>query len=237
MGSWKKSMKRSEINQIIDETIEFAKQRGLYLPPFAFWNNDQWQQADSSYQEIVDNMLGWDVTDFNEGNYFNRGLATFTFRNGNFNDRQKYPKPYCEKLLTVEDGQELPFHFHWYKEEDIINRGGGTLELTLFNSTPDEGFDEKTPVTVVTDGHRISVPAGTTLELKPGESITLTQKIYHRWRGKKGTGKIMLFEVSSTNDDNTDNRFYEDLPRIPSVEEDEKPIHLIFADYQRIDLK
>ncbi|RRG11106.1 MAG: D-lyxose/D-mannose family sugar isomerase [Lactobacillus sp.] len=230
-------MKRSKINEIIDDTIIFAKERGLYLPPFAYWNMDNWDSADSSYQEIIDNMLGWDVTDFNEGHYSKRGLTTFTFRNGNFNNKEKYPKPYCEKLLIVEDGQELPFHFHWYKEEDIINRGGGTLELTLYNSTPDEEFDTDSEVTVVMDGHHITVPAGTTLELLPGESITLTQKIYHRWRGQKGTGKIMLFEVSSTNDDNTDNRFYEKLPRIPSIDEDTAATHLIFDDYKKLHLK
>lgn len=227
-------MRRSEINQIIDNTIEFAKDRGLFLPPFAYFKQDDWKKIDSSYDEILDNMLGWDVTDFNEGQYFKRGLATFTFRNGNFNDTKKYPKPYCEKLLTVEDGQELPFHFHWFKEEDIINRGGGVLELTLYNADANEGFDKESPVTVVTDGHKITVDAGTTMELHPGQSITLTQKIYHRWRGKKGTGKIMLFEVSSTNDDNTDNRFFEDLPRIPSIDEDVAPEHLIFADYGKL---
>lgn len=227
-------MKRSKINQIINNTIEFAADRGLVLPPFAYWNYTDWQKAGSSYDEILDNMLGWDVTDFNEDNYYQRGLTTFTFRNGNFNDTQKYPKPYCEKLLTVEDGQELPFHFHWYKEEDIINRGGGVLELTLYNATADEKLDGDSPVTVVMDGHKITVDAGTTLELAPGQSITLTQRIYHRWRGKKGTGKIMLFEVSSTNDDNTDNRFYEKLPRIPSIDEDVAPDHLIFADYQKL---
>ncbi|WP_137597598.1 D-lyxose/D-mannose family sugar isomerase [Paucilactobacillus kaifaensis] len=227
-------MKRSEINQIIDKTIEFADDRGLFLPPFAYWNQADWQKIDSSYDEILDNMLGWDVTDFNEDNYYQRGLATFTFRNGNFNDKEKYPKPYCEKLLTVEDGQELPFHFHWYKEEDIINRGGGVLELTLYKATADEELDTKSPVTVVMDGHRVSVAAGATVELQPGQSITLTQRIYHRWRGKKGTGKIMLFEVSSTNDDNTDNRFFENLPRIPLIEEDVVPEHLIFADYEKL---
>lgn len=227
-------MKRSEINAILDNTIEFAKNNGLPLPKFAYWSKEDWQKADDSYDELKDNMLGWDVTDFGEGNYMKRGLATFTFRNGNFNNKEKYPKPYCEKLLTVEDGQELPFHFHWYKEEDIINRGGGILETTLYNSTKDDEFDKEKPVTVVMDGHKVTVPAGTTVELAPGESITLTQRIYHRWRGKKGTGKIMLFEVSTTNDDNTDNRFYEDLPRIPSIEEDEKIKHLIFDDYKNL---
>ena len=32
--------------------------------------------------------------------------------------------------------QVTPFHFHWNKMEDIINRGGGNLLIQLYNSTP-----------------------------------------------------------------------------------------------------
>lgn len=37
-------MRRSEINQIIDNTIEFAKDRGLFLPPFAYFKQDDWKK-------------------------------------------------------------------------------------------------------------------------------------------------------------------------------------------------
>ena len=77
---------------------------------------------------------------------FWRGLqesrtAIFTFRNGNFYAKDKYPKPYCEKLDYVMDGQVLPFHYHWSKREDIINRGGGDLAITLYNSSPEDFAD------------------------------------------------------------------------------------------------
>ncbi len=42
----------------------------------------------------------------------------------------------------------------------------------------------------------------------------------------------MLFEVSSTNDDTVDNRFYSASSRIPEIEEDEAPEYLIFNDYK-----
>lgn len=71
------------------------------------------------------------------------GLTVFVFRNGNFNNKEKYPKPYCEKLLYVRDGQILPFHFHWSKTEDIINRGGGDLEITLYQSDENEDLPIK----------------------------------------------------------------------------------------------
>lgn len=230
-------MKRSEIDKIIDETIRFAKEHQIYLPKFAFWSLVDWNKADKSYEEIMDNMLGWDVTDFGRNDFSRYGLVAFTFRNGNFSRKKKYPKPYCEKLLTLEDGQELPFHFHKIKLEDTINRGGGNLQITVYNSTPNEEIDYKSEVSLTRDGHRITVPAGTTVTLTPGESVTMTQRIYHRWRVEPGTGKVLTWEVSSTNDDNIDNRFLEDVPRLPQVDEDEPIRHVLFADYTHLILE
>lgn len=229
-------MKRSLINKKIKETIEFCNDNGLKLPPFAYWTVDDWKKADESYEEIVENMLGWDATDFAKGDFEKYGLVTFTFRNGNFNKKEKYSKTYCEKLLIVEDGQELPYHFHWKKMEDIINRGGGNLILTLYNSTENGEFSD-TDVEIVKDGRKITIKAGEEVVLYPGESITLQQGQYHKWVGEPGTGKIMLFEVSMTNDDFVDNRFYEKLDRIPETEEDEEIVHLTFNDYKNYYLK
>ncbi|MCI1985441.1 MAG: D-lyxose/D-mannose family sugar isomerase [Lactobacillus sp.] len=227
-------MKRSEINAILKESIAFAKQHQVYLPAFADWLPSDWENLGEDYRELIDNMLGWDVTDFGSGDFENYGLVAFTFRNGNYGNPQKYPKPYCEKLLILAEGQELPFHFHKLKEEDTINRGGGNLQLTVYNSTADEDLDKKTPVTMVKDGHRITVPAGGVITLHPGESLTTTQRIYHKWDVEPGTGKVLVWEVSSTNDDNIDNRFLKTIPRIPTIEEDETPYRILFGDYPQL---
>src|SRR5699024_9155794 len=154
----------------------------------------------------------------------------FVFRNGNFNKPDLYPKPYCEKLLYVFDGQKLPAHFHWEKTEDIINRGGGDLKITLWEATEDKEFsNEKVNITI--DGEKHIVEAGGSVILKPGESITLLPHQYHQWQAVPGTGDVFVFEVSTTNDDNVDNYFYDVDNRIPKVIEDEEPKHLIFADY------
>ena len=42
----------------------------------------------------------------------------------------------------------------------------------------------------------------------------------------------MLFEVSTTNDDTLDNRFYSAKSRLPQIEEDEPAEFLIFNDYK-----
>ena len=221
-------MKRSQINKAISEALVFVRGRGIEFPPFATWTQDDWRKLGERQRELVDNMLGWDVTDFG-GDFEKTGVTIFTFRNGNHSRKDLYPKPYAEKLLLVNDGQELPFHFHWSKMEDIINRGGGDLIMRVYNSDKDEGFAD-TDVHLTIDGEKIAVKAGGDVRLKPGQSVTLMPGQYHNWVAENG--KVMLFEVSTTNDDKTDNRFYTPRKRLPEVEEDEAPKFLIFNDYK-----
>lgn len=223
-------MKRSEINAVIQYTMKAVETFKIPLPPFAYYTPADWKNLPEDQRELVDNMLGWDVTDFGKNNFLHTGLTIFTFRNGNLNQTDRYPKPYCEKLLFVRDGQFLPYHFHWKKTEDIINRGGGTLRVTLYNSDENGEF-ANSDVKVAIDGKISIIKAGQDVFLRPGESITLTPGQYHQWQGVPGTGDIALFEVSTTNDDRTDNRFYEAKSRLPDIEEDEVPGHLIFNDY------
>ena len=224
-------MKRSQINRILQKDISFAKEKQVYFPKFASWNIDNWTNLEEKYREIVDNMLGWDVTDFGSDDFTKYGLVAFTFRNGNYDHTDVYPKPYCEKILFLEEGQELPYHFHKLKEEDTINRGGGNLLIRVWNSTETGEFDREKEVKIVKDGEKLVVPAGTTIKLEPGESLTATPGIYHKWNVEAGTGKVMAWEVSKTNNDNLDNNFYKPIPRIPEIEEDELPYRLLFGDY------
>lgn len=223
-------MKRSELNKNIREAIEFVENRGLCFPEFAKWGPEDWKILSEDQREIVDNMLGWDVSDFG-GEFEKTGLLIFTFRNGNFHQKDKYPKPYAEKLLLVGDGQTLPYHFHWSKMEDIINRGGGDLEITVYNANEKEDFAD-TEVHLSMDGKKVTVPAGGKILLQPGQSVTLMPGQYHQWIGVPGTGPVMLFEVSTTNDDTLDNRFYSAKSRLPQIEEDEPAEFLIFIDYK-----
>lgn len=224
-------MKRSEINAAIDYVIEACKEFKLPLPPLAFRTPEEWRKSTEAEREVVDNMLGWDITDFGTGDFMKYGLSVYVFRNGNFHHPDVYKKLYCEKLLYVRDGQILPFHFHWYKIEDIINRGGGDLEITLWQSDEGEDFTDA-DVHVKVDGAEVVVPAGGKITLHPGQSVTLMPYQYHQWQGVPGTGDVMLFEVSMTNDDHTDNRFKVAQDRIPQVEEDEPARYLMFADYE-----
>ena len=224
-------MKRSEINQIMEDAETFIRDRGFFLPPFADWTPADWKRKGAEAREIVENGMGWDITDFGSGDYAKCGLFLFTVRNGGEeNVRSMKGKLYCEKIMIVGVDQVTPFHFHWNKVEDIINRGGGKLAIQLYNSTPEEGL-ANTPVTVRTDGVERVVPAGTTLQLAPGESITLTSDLYHKFWGVEG--RLLVGEVSLVNDDKSDNRFFEPVGRFPAIEEDVPPRHLLTTDYDK----
>lgn len=220
-------MKRSEVNKIIKDAEEFFASKQFHLPPWAFWTPEQWKGRGET--EVVRNKLGWDITDFGKGRFEKDGLLLFTVRNGNLAAGDK--KPYAEKIMIVREGQVTPMHFHWSKMEDIINRGGGNLLIDLFDSTDDEELS-KAEVTVMVDGLARTVPAGGTLTLAPGESISLEQGVYHSFYGEEGKGWVLVGEVSAVNDDDKDNRFHEPQPRFPAIEEDEPPYRLLVNDYE-----
>jgi len=224
-------MKRSEINKILRESLSFIRQIGFPLPPFAYWSPKDWESKGPEYDEIRDNMLGWDVTDFGMGEFRRIGLVCFTLRNGNLSLR-KYTKSYAEKLLILNEGQASPFHFHWKKMEDIINRGGGSVLVQLYDAT-EKGELAQTPIRISKNGENRMGAAGTIIHLSPGESVTIPPMQYHKLWGKDSSGRTLLGEVSSVNDDQVDNRFLENIQRFPSIREDELPLHLLANEYPR----
>jgi D-lyxose ketol-isomerase len=224
-------MKRSEINAIMRDADAFIREQGFYLPPFAYWSSEKWRSMGDQAGEIVDNHLGWDITDFGSGNFQKRGLFLFTIRNGSVNNwKTLQGKLYAEKIMVVGVDQVTPYHFHWRKMEDIINRGGGKLTIQLFNSKSDETFGD-TPVTVSVDGITRVVPAGGYVVLCPGESITLPPHCYHQFWGTES--RVLVGEVSLVNDDDSDNRFFESIGRFPRIEEDASPLYLLCNDYSK----
>ena len=222
-------MRRSQINREIQIAVDLLEQRRFALPPFGFWTPERWQAVGSEAEEIRSRRLGWDVTDFGSGRFDEIGLTVFTIRNGRLDDAENV-KTYAEKVLIVKENQVTPFHFHFSKTEDIINRGGGTLVIQLHNSDENERLSDR-PVTVSCDGVERIVPAGGVVKLTTGESITLVPGLYHEFKGEPGSGTVLVGEVSSVNDDNIDNRFLDELPRFPSIEEDDPPLYLLCNEY------
>ena len=223
-------MKRSEINREIRAAEDFFALHNFKLPKFASWNASDWAaQNKDEISEIFDCNLGWDITDFGRGDFRKYGLMLFTIRNG-VTGSELYPKKYAEKIMISRSNQITLMHCHVLKTEDIINRGGGRLVFELFNRKGDTTELDDTPVKLVLDGRKITVPAGGKVILEPGESLTLTPNVFHQFYAEEGSD-VLIGEVSSVNDDHTDNLFYEPQLRFPGVEEDEPIYRRTVMDY------
>ena len=226
-------MKRSEINAALREMEQMIREYRIALPPFCAFTPEDWQHIGHEYDEVRDCMLGWDITDYGLGDFDRVGFSLITLRNGCRAMPDKYPKVYAEKLLYLKESQYSPMHFHWFKTEDIINRAGGTVLIRVYNALPDEEIDYESDVNVHTDGRTYTVPAGTQVRLRPGESIHIQQRLYHDFTVEPGTGPVLLGEVSQCNDDKSDNRFNPPVGRFPAIEEDEPPYRLLCSEYPK----
>lgn len=216
-------MNRSQINDYIASAIDFFGEHNFLLPNWANFSPKDWQNLDNA-QEIFDCQLGWDITTFGSGDFLKMGLTLFTLRNGGKN----YDKTYAEKIMMVRDKQVTPRHFHWSKEEDIINRGGGNLIIELFHADPTTNSLTGKPFQISVDGVKKSMDSGDKLILTPGESVTLKSCHAHRFYGD---GVCLIGEVSQVNDDTNDNCFVDGMPRFDEIIEDVSPIYLLANDY------
>ena len=178
-------------------------------------------------------MLGWDITDFGNDRFEEFGAVLFTLRNGSLID-SNVGTPYAEKLILLKDGQRLPIHYHASKTEDIINRGGGILSIKLYNSLKGGKVDYESDVSVDMDGVNYTFKPGEEIEISSGNSITLKPYMYHLFWAKAGAGDLVCGEVSSINDDNTDNYNAEPVSRFSTVEEDEKILHPLCNEYKKV---
>lgn len=223
-------MKRSRVNEILRQGDAFIRSFGLAMPPFAYWSPDEMKQRRP--EGIVGARLGWDITDYGQGKFDDLGLFLFTVRNGRAADLASgRGMLYAEKIMISRKDQLSPMHRHVVKAEDIINRGGGTLVIELFMSAPDGSIDREARVSVPTDGVLRDLPAGGKLSLSPGESVTLMPGVWHAFWGE---GKdVLIGEVSTVNDDLTDNVFEMPIGRFSQIEEDEPPVHLLVSDYEK----
>lgn len=224
-------MKRSEVNAIIRAADAFIGSFGYVLPPFAHWSPAQMQARRAEIEGIVSARLGWDITDYGQGDFARLGLFLFTTRNGRAEDlRRGGGMCYAEKIMISRHNQISPMHRHIVKAEDIINRGGATLAIEMFASDAAGAMDPQAPVLVASDGVMRQLPPGGILRLAPGESVTLMPGNWHSFWGEGGD--VLIGEVSTVNDDRTDNIFREPIGRFARIEEDEPPLHLLVSDYE-----
>ena len=224
-------MKRSRINAIMADAAEMIASAGFHLPPFAHWTPQEFRER--ATPAIRDGRLGWDITDYGQGDFDRLGLFLFTLRNGRLADLQRGGGMcYAEKLLISRRDQLSPMHTHVIKAEDIINRGGATLVVELYGSDDQGNFAGDRGGLVRCDGIERAYAPGEKLKLAPGESVTLMPGDWHAFWGEGGD--VLIGEVSTVNNDLTDNIFADPVGRFSDIEEDEPPLHLLVSDYGRL---
>ncbi len=225
-------MKRSRINDIIEESDEMIRSFGFRLPSFAYWSMDEFIANTPQAKALIDARCGWDITDYGAGKFDKMGLVLFTLRNGRLADLHRGGGMcYAEKLLISKQDQLSPMHTHVIKAEDIINRGGATLIVELFGSDDHGRFDETRGGVVMCDGIETPFDPGQKLKFEPGQSVTLMPGDWHAFWGEGGD--VLIGEVSTVNDDETDNIFRENIGRFSTIDEDTKPDHLLVSDYHQ----
>lgn len=225
-------MKRSTINSIMRAAEEMIRRHGFALPPFAGWTPEEFVAHKTRAARVISGRCGWDITDYGQGRFDDLGLFLFTLRNGLLSDLQRGGGMcYAEKLLISRQDQLSPMHTHVLKAEDIINRGGATLVVELYGSDDRGGFAPDRGGLVRCDGIDRAYGPGDKLRLAPGESVTLMPGDWHAFWGEGGD--VLIGEVSTVNDDETDNIFRDPIGRFAQVEEDEPPLHLLVSDYRR----
>jgi len=84
-------------------------------------------------------------------------------------------------------------------------------------------------VTTETANLMRTLKAGARLGLEPGESVTLMPGDWHAFWGEGAD--TLIGEVSTVNDDLTDNIFFDPVGRFSKIAENEAPLHLLVADY------
>jgi D-lyxose ketol-isomerase len=226
-------MKRSQINQELSWAKDLLEKSNIKLPPFGYWTLEEWKSGSRDLSTIKEVMLGWDITDYGKNQFNQLGAVLFTLRNGSLKDN-KVGTPYAEKLIVLKDGQRLPIHYHASKTEDIINRAGGVLAIKLYHSLENGEVDYHSEVQADLDGISKVFAAGEEINIYPGNSITLRPFVYHLFWAKEGCGDLVCGEVSSINDDNTDNFNAEDVSRFSKVEEDEPILHPLCNEYYEV---
>jgi D-lyxose ketol-isomerase len=222
-------MKRSEVNEIMLAAERMIRRMGFVLPPFAAWTPEQMQDSPAAPM-LKSRRLGWDITDYGQGRFGELGLFLFTLRNGLLSDlKGGGGMCYAEKLLISRKDQISPMHTHVIKAEDIINRGGGTLVVELCGSDDQGRYAPDRGGRVLCDGVARDYGPHERIALYPGESVTLMPGDWHAFWAERAD--VLIGEVSTVNDDMTDNIFVDPIGRFADIVEDEAPNRLLVSDY------
>lgn len=223
-------MKRSEIDGAIARAIGNAKKFHVALPKWAEWKPSQF---DASADGIRHQKLGWKVVDFGASDFPNCGLVILALCSPLVDDagapltkpqsvgKREYPVTgFSRKFLFVQAGQTEPHHFHRQKtRKEVSVVAGAPVRFELAWADGDTALSDK-DVDVQVDGIWHHLPAGGSIVVNPGETITLPGELSHIISVPEGGEDTIMLETSTANNDSNDNIFPFMTPTSVAVDED-----------------
>jgi D-lyxose ketol-isomerase len=233
-------MKRSEINAAIARAIDNAKKYGVALPKWADWHP---LQFGADCDGIRHQRLGWKAVDFGLDKFNECGLVVLSLtaplvdeygeplttaqRVGAYD----YPVTgFSRKYLFVQAGQTEPHHFHRQKKrKEVKVIAGSSVRFELAWADSDTELSSTREVVVQVDGMSHHLPANGSIVVNPGETITLPGDLSHIISVPAGGPDTIMEEISTANNDRSDNIFPFMTPTSQPVIEDQE------ARYQLLD--
>ena len=222
-------MLRSEINAAIERAKSVLRVNGFHLPPFAFWTPEEWRRKGEECDEIRACKLGWDVTDFASGDF-----AACRPRRVHDSQRRRCAALSPHRLLRKgDDRRRGPAH------ADALSCDQAGRHHLPRRRRPDlpglQPRRRRPPRRQrgqrVARRGRAARAGGASLRCSSRRIDPLTPALYHEFYAEPGTGTAIVGEVSSVNDDASDNLFLDAPARFPAIVEDEPPTHLLCNEY------
>ena len=158
-------MKRSRINDIMTAADEMMRSFGFTLPPFAYWNPEEFRARvnDGSARRIADARLGWDITDYGQGDSTGSASSCSRCETAFFPIWSAERHGLRGKAPDQPAGPGHPMHTHFIKSRGHHQPGRRDSAVELFGSDANGNFDGEKGATVLTDGLE--------RQLQPGEVL------------------------------------------------------------------
>lgn len=220
-------LKRSHVNRIIKDAIDFFESQNISLPEFAYWNGDDWNRDESALLKQLN--PGWEIWD-PDGCFKKVGVCVLDVRKAVCFD-DGIQSRVCENYMMVREGQFCPWHYHRKKVEDIRNSGGGVLAVQLAQITADGKPDTQKPVLVKKNYAVKEMAAGSVVLLHPGDSMILDPMVYHQFWAVEGNGNVVFEEVFEAIEGNDDHFLdYPPEKHLKQIEEDEPALYPLMSE-------
>jgi len=222
-------MKRSEVNWVIKETLNWWKESGVALPPWAFYSPEVWRREVDAGHVDIDKMIkrgqGLYLSNFPVSgvrmspNFSHQGTLSITVEDTGL------------KFLYQRQNQAMLLHKHLKKEETVSVIGNSTvgrLVVRLYRPNESDGSPNYGGEALVkVNNLPRTVNFKQRVSLAPGESITFPAGVWHHFYAS--ADGVSLQAVSSIHEGTPgdDDTFMNQTEKFIAIEPDVPPEYLL----------